>query len=174
MENFDNYCNEQLQMLEEGKIGKALATGALAASLATGSASGAIYNNNPGNIRTSPTEWRGEVTKPGEAFERFKSMPYGIRATARILRTYRNKHGIKTIRQMIERYAPPSDNNPNNANYAKHISDRSGFGIDEEINLNDQKVLIKILRPLFEFENGRKEADKISHDEIVMGVRLAF
>ena len=101
MEQFDNYCNEQLQMLEEGKIGKALATGALAAGLMAGSAQAAIYNNNPGNIRTSSTTWDGEVPNHGEKFEVFESMPYGIRASARILRTYGSKYGIDTINKII-------------------------------------------------------------------------
>jgi|TARA_R100000482_G_C5130563_1_gene151599 hypothetical protein len=172
MQTFEEYYNEQ--MLNEGKIGKALATGALAASMMAGTAQGAIFNNNPGNIRSSPTQWNGEITKPGEAFERFESMPYGIRASARILRTYGSKYNIKTINQIIDRYAPPEDNNPNNANYARHVSNGSGFGVDEEINLNDPAVLMKLMRPIFEFENGRKEADKISDEDIQKGVKMAF
>ena len=36
MEQFDNYCNEQLQMIEEGKLAKLAAMGAIAASSAFG------------------------------------------------------------------------------------------------------------------------------------------
>ena len=36
MEQFDNYCNEQLEMIEEGKLGKLAAMGAIAASSAFG------------------------------------------------------------------------------------------------------------------------------------------
>ena len=172
MQSFNEFYNEQ--MLEEGKLGKALATGALAASMMAGTAQGAIYNNNPGNIRTSPTTWNGEVPNHGEKFEVFESMPYGIRASARILRTYGKKYGIKTINQIIDRYAPPVDNNPNNENYARHVSNGSGFGVDEEINLNDPAVLMKLMRPIFEFENGRKEAAKISDADIAKGVKMAF
>ena len=174
MEHFDNYCNEQLKMLEEGKFGKTLATVGLAASLAAGSASGAIYNNNPGNIRTSSTTWDGEVPNHGEKFEVFESMPYGIRASARILRTYGKKYGIDTINKIIDRYAPPEDNNPNNANYARHVANGSGFDVDEKIDLNDPQVLMKLMRPIFEFENGRKEAAKISDADIQKGVKMAF
>ena len=42
MKTFEQYYNEK--MLEEGKLGKALATGALAAGLMTSQAQGAIYN----------------------------------------------------------------------------------------------------------------------------------
>ncbi len=174
MNEFDRYCNEQMKMLEEGKLGKALATGALAAGLMTSQAQGAIYNNNPGNIRTSSTTWNGEVPNHGEKFEVFETMPHGIRASARILRTYGSKYGINTIEKIIDRYAPPSDNNPNNANYARHVANGSGFAVDEEIDLNDPNVLIKLMRPIFEFENGRKEARKISDADIIKGVKMAF
>ena len=118
MQSFEEYYKQQ--MIEEGKFRNALATGALAAGLAASSASASIFNNNPGNIRTSPTNWNGEVTEPGEEFERFSDMHMGVRASARILRTYGKKYGIDTINKIIDRYAPPEDNNPNNANYARH------------------------------------------------------
>lgn len=168
MQTFKEY------VIEEGKFSKALATGALAAGLMTSQASASIFNNNPGNIRTSPTNWNGEVTEPGEKFERFSDMHMGVRASARILRTYGRKYGIDTINKIIDRYAPPEDNNPNNANYARHVSNGSGFDVDEKIDLNDPQVLLKLMRPIFEFENGQKEAAKISNADIEKGVKMAF
>jgi len=168
MQTFKEY------VIEEGKFGKALATGALAAGLMASQASASIFNNNPGNIRTSPTNWNGEVTEPGEKFERFSDMHMGVRASARILRTYGRKYGIDTINKIIDRYAPPEDNNPNNANYARHVSNGSGFDVDEKIDLNDPQVLLKLMRPIFEFENGQKEAAKISDADIQKGVKMAF
>ena len=168
MQTFNEY------VIEEGKFGKALASGALAAGLMASQADASIFNNNPGNIRTSPTNWNGEVTEPGEEFERFSDMHMGVRASARILITYGKKYGIDTINKIIDRYAPPEDNNPNNTNYAKHVSNGSGFGVDEKIDLNDPQVLIKLMRPIFEFENGQKEAAKISNADIEKGVKMAF
>jgi len=168
MQTFKEY------VIEEGKFSKALATGALAAGLMASQASASIFNNNPGNIRTSPTNWNGEVTEPGEEFERFSDMHMGVRASARILRTYGRKYGIDTINKIIDRYAPPEDNNPNNANYARHVSNGSGFDVDEKIDLNDPQVLLKLMRPIFEFENGQKEAAKISDADIQKGVKMAF
>ena len=98
----------------------------------------------------------------------------GVRASARILRTYGSKYGIDTINKIIDRYAPPVDNNPNNANYAKHVSTGSGFDVNEKIDLNDPQVLIKLMRPIFQFENGQKEAAKISDADIQRGVKMAF
>tara|TARA_R110002153_G_scaffold23408_2_gene75963 strand:- start:2153 stop:2659 length:507 start_codon:yes stop_codon:yes gene_type:complete len=168
MQTFKEY------VIEEGKFGKALATGALAAGLIASQASASIFNNNPGNIRTSSTNWNGEVTEPGEEFERFSDMHMGVRASARILRTYGRKYGIDTINKIIDRYAPPEDNNPNNVNYAKHVSNGSGFDVNEKIDLNDPQVLMKLMRPIFQFENGQKEAAKISDADIQKGVKMAF
>ena len=169
MQTFKTY------VIEEGKFSKALATGAIAAAgLMAGQADASIFNNNPGNIRTSSTNWNGEVTEPGEEFERFSDMHMGVRASVRILRTYGRKYGIDTINKIIDRYAPPEDNNPNNANYAKHVSNGSGFGVDEKIDLNDPQMLIKLMRPIFQFENGQKEAAKISDADIERGVKMAF
>ena len=168
MQTFKEY------VIEEGKFSKALATGALAAGLMASQASASIFNNNPGNIRTSPTNWNGEVTEPGEKFERFSDMHMGIRASARILITYGKKYGIDTINKIIDRYAPPEDNNPNNANYTRHVSNGSGFGVDEKIDLTDPEVLMKLMRPIFQFENGHKGAAKISDADIEKGVKMAF
>jgi len=185
MQSFEEYYRQQI--IDEGKfrtalkgaakaISPAVRVGALVAGgLASDAASyGAITNNNPGNIRTSPTNWNGEVTEPGEEFERFSDMHMGIRASARILITYGKKYGIDTINKIIDRYAPPEDNNPNNANYTRHVSNGSGFGVDEKIDLTDPEVLMKLMRPIFQFENGHKGAAKISDADIEKGVKMAF
>jgi hypothetical protein len=66
-----------------------------------------LYNNNPGNIRKSPTKWLGEVDGTDDAFETFQSPELGIRAIVRILLTYQRRHGLDTIEEMIGRWAPP-------------------------------------------------------------------
>jgi hypothetical protein len=68
-----------------------------------------IRNNNPGNIRKG-IKWLGRV-EPGKdaAFIEFKTMPYGIRALYIDL-INKHKSGLKTVRDIIYRYAPPSEN----------------------------------------------------------------
>jgi len=68
-----------------------------------------IRNNNPGNIRKG-IKWLGRV-EPGKdaAFIEFQSMPYGIRALYIDL-INKHKSGLKTVRDIIYRYAPPSEN----------------------------------------------------------------
>lgn len=68
-----------------------------------------IRNNNPGNIRKG-IKWLGRV-EPGKdaSFIEFQSMPYGIRALYIDL-INKHKSGLKTVRDIIYRYAPPSEN----------------------------------------------------------------
>ena len=68
-----------------------------------------IRNNNPGNIRKG-IKWLGRV-EPGKdaSFVEFQSMPYGIRALYVDL-INKHKGGLRTVRDIIYRYAPPSEN----------------------------------------------------------------
>ena len=70
-----------------------------------------MRNNNPLNIIKSQIKWLGEV-RPGtdSRFAQFESMEYGLRAALKLLRTYYTKHGCRTIRQIISRWAPAFEN----------------------------------------------------------------
>ena len=41
-------------------------------------------------------------------------MPWGYRAMFVLLHTYRVRHGCRTLREMISRYAPPMENHTEN------------------------------------------------------------
>jgi hypothetical protein len=70
-----------------------------------------IRNNNPGNIRKSSTQWIGEVEGTDPSFCTFKTMAYGVRAITLILLTYTRSEGLNTIEAIINRWAPPVENN---------------------------------------------------------------
>ncbi|MBR6171165.1 MAG: hypothetical protein IKQ51_10790 [Bacteroidaceae bacterium] len=89
-----------------------------------------IRNNNPLNIRLSKDKWQGQVLPQrgsGEgAFCQFYSMEYGWRAAFVILcRTYYGKYGLKTIRDIVSRWAPAKENNTEA--YIRHVSDYTGI-----------------------------------------------
>ena len=71
-----------------------------------------LRNNNPLNIIKSKTQtWLGETNLGGETrFCQFSSMQYGFRAALKLLRTYYSKYGCITIRQIICRWAPETEN----------------------------------------------------------------
>ena len=70
-----------------------------------------LRNNNPGNIRVSGDLFRGEIRPSGDrSFKRFETMAYGYRAMFRILSSYHRDHKLGTIRELINRWAPPGEN----------------------------------------------------------------
>ena len=69
-----------------------------------------IRNNNPGNIRKSKIDWKGEVKGVDALFESFDSMEDGVRAIFMILLHYIRKDGLDTIWEIISKWAPPNEN----------------------------------------------------------------
>lgn len=79
-----------------------------------------IRNNNPANIRRGGY-WRGLVNKPTDKeFCQFISMLWGVRALLITLRTYVVKHHLYTVREIITRWAPPTDGN-NTEKYIEYV-----------------------------------------------------
>lgn len=67
-----------------------------------------LSNCNPGNIRQSKVRYKGEVQPSRDpAFKQFESLAWGYRAVFVLLHTYRVRHGLRTVRGMISRWAPP-------------------------------------------------------------------
>lgn len=79
-----------------------------------------IRNNNPANIRRG-CNWKGLAkTQTDREFCQFISMTWGVRALLVTLRTYVVKHHLSTYREIITRWAPPSDGNNTEA-YIKFV-----------------------------------------------------
>lgn len=73
-----------------------------------------IRNNNPANIKRSSTRWAYmRSIQSDNKFVQFTEMKYGIRAFFILMRTYRYKYGLKTPSQIIDRFAPSSENDTN-------------------------------------------------------------
>ena len=92
-----------------------------------------IRNNNPLNIRRSADKWQGlKAQQEDREFFQFESMAYGWRAAFRLLcHTYYKKYGLKTIRAIINRWAPPKENNT--LYYIRSVAERTGIGADREL-----------------------------------------
>jgi len=125
-----------------------------------------LRNNNPGNIRFDGTKWQGLATPPSDgAFCRFEDAKFGIRAMAKIIRNYGAAHNLRTLRQIISRWAPPNENDTNA--YVAAVSRRIMRDADEALNLSDTRLLSGLCRALIVHENG---ACPYSDDEIRCGV----
>lgn len=70
-----------------------------------------IRNNNPMNIRRGDA-WKGcRRRQTDKEFVQFTSMKWGLRAALIVLRAYVTEHNLHTVREIINRWAPPSDGN---------------------------------------------------------------
>lgn len=128
-----------------------------------------IRNNNPGNIRIGQ-DWKGEVpkgTNTDGAFEQFSSPQYGIRAIAKILRAYSTR-GLDTIREIINTWAPPVENNTDA--YINSVSISTGFGPDDCLDMTSIDVQTKIIEAIIMHENG---VQPYSIQVIQEGIRLS-
>lgn len=115
-----------------------------------------LRNNNPGNIRRNSDVFQGEkIPSSDRQFKQFKTMAYGYRAVFKILTNYYRNYQLKTIRQMIGRWAPPEDNNHTEA-YVKAVSDYAGIPADDPIDIGSKEQMIRIVAGMSKVENGRE------------------
>lgn len=102
-------------------------------------------NKNPLNIRKSKDKFTGETDiQNDKEFKQFKSYVYGYRAALIIiLKTYRIRYGIKTVKGIINRWAPPKENDTEK--YIEFVSYRSGISPDKELKTEDYPLIIEAM-----------------------------
>lgn len=129
-----------------------------------------IENNNPGNIKKGDN-WEGMV-ESDEEFVEFESPEYGIRAIAKILQTYSNEYKLDNIKKIINRYAPPKENDTKT--YIKNMSEFTGFKPTEKLNLEDPETLSKLIKGIIRQENPGKTEDYYSDELIDKSIEMSF
>ncbi|NKF52793.1 virion protein [Shewanella sp. WXL01] len=119
-----------------------------------------IANNNPLNLRENHQvdyDWVGEHPEDLDpSFEEFTTAFYGIRAAARTLKTYRDKHGLNTVRGIVYRWAPPSDNNPTEK-YIQFVAAKAGVSENQALADSDYP---HVVAAMIHFENGYNPYDR--------------
>lgn len=113
-----------------------------------------IRNFNPGNIRhVKGTRWQGMSANQNDTeFVQFTGPQWGIRAIARTLITYQDKHGLRTIRQIIGRWAPPNENNTES--YIRQVATRLGVSPDARIDVYEYRTMRGLVEAIIRHENG--------------------
>ncbi len=90
-----------------------------------------LRNHNPLNIRHNPAnKWLGmkpEQTDPD--FVQFYSHALGYRAAFRTFATYYEKYGLRTVKQVVGKWAPPSENATNH--YISYVCKLVNISPDE-------------------------------------------
>jgi hypothetical protein len=129
-----------------------------------------LRNFNPGNIRLNPsTTWQGEVKGTDPDFCTFSSFAYGIRALATIVLNYQRKRGLRTVATIINRWAPPNENDT--GAYARAVAKAVGVSPDEQIDVEQYAVLRPLVEAIIKHENGRLAP--VTASDIDAGLALA-
>lgn len=69
-----------------------------------------------------------------------------------LLHTYRVRHGCRTLREMINRYAPPVENHTEN--YIRSVASRSGVPEDRPLDTRCADMMIPVVAAMSAVENG--------------------
>lgn len=126
-----------------------------------------LRNNNPGNIRRSPEQWVGLASdQTDKEFFRFISPEYGIRAMVKLLNNYYNLYGLRTVRQIISRWAPPIENDTDS--YVYFVADKLNVDPDEPLALSYH--MPALVQAITQKENG---IQPYSINTIRQGIALA-
>lgn len=90
-------------------------------------------------------------------FAVFTDMVFGVRAALKILRTYMAEpprgHGIKTVRGIVSRWAPPSENATDN--YIRIVCGRSGVSPSENLTFEMRDKICRIIQAMSFVETGK-------------------
>lgn len=122
-----------------------------------------IRNNNPGNLKFSSSPWLGKLPydanqdydcrtgRVTRTFEQFSQYKYGIRALIKLLQNYMEVKNLRTISQIVNRYAPSTENNP--VTYIQFVANYTGF--DPNWPLSPSRETLRALsRAIAKYENG--------------------
>lgn len=122
-----------------------------------------IRNNNPGNLKTSASSWLGKVPhsenqdydcstgQVTRTFEQFTAYKYGIRAMVKLLQNYMQVKNLRTISQIINRWAPSTENNP--AAYINFVSNYTGYAPNWPLSPS-RETFRALSRAIARYENG--------------------
>ncbi|TCD18174.1 hypothetical protein E0D81_12695 [Lelliottia amnigena] len=128
-----------------------------------------IRNNNPGNLEYSKSNpWSGQTGDDGR-FAKFETPEHGIRALGRNLLSYQ-RQGIDTVSDIINRWAPPTDNNNTDA-YIKAVCDQLGVTSDQQLDASNPDTLKALCAAIIHHENG---SQPYSDQQLATGVSAAI
>jgi len=126
-----------------------------------------LRNNTPGNIEFSADQWQGIAGSDGR-FAKFADPKWGIRAMAKLLIVYQKKHGLDTIGKIINRWAPPHENQTNS--YADVAATACNVDVDDPVDVTSEAVMLPLIRAMITVENGQQP---YSDQQIKEGLALA-
>lgn len=129
-----------------------------------------VRNNNPGNIERNAIKWQGMADDQSSdpRFVVFKTPQYGIRAIARLLMNYQSQYALHTVRGLINRWAPPIENNT--VAYVNAVAAGVGVGADDPVDVDTAGVMLPLVKAIILHENG---ANPYTDSVVMEGIRMA-
>ena len=100
-----------------------------------------IAKNNIFNIRAGRAQWQG-MTGTQKGFVEFMNREYAIRAWLVLMRNYRRQHGCDSIRKIVTRFAPPTENNT--ANYIQFCAREVGTLADNRLERYTEYAMLAV------------------------------
>lgn len=133
-----------------------------------------VRNNNPFNIKDSRIAWKGENGRNDDkTFEEFMNPIDGIRAGVKILRNYKRLHGIKTVRDLINRFAPPKNEQGEFENHTDSYINvvARALNVEPDAVIDIDQHLLPLSRAIIKHENGMTP---YSDQVIQLGIEAAY
>jgi hypothetical protein len=115
-----------------------------------------IRNNNPGNVKASHITWQGEILSTNN-FENFSSPLMGLRCMMIVLLNFYEKYHLDTIQAIINRYAPPEENDT--VAYQVHVAEQLQCNTLTHLKVYDLNILTTLARAIVLHEQGRPPFD---------------
>lgn len=115
-----------------------------------------IRNNNPGNIEFA--HQKGAVLEPASAsvpkprFAKFDTAEEGLVCLRDQLVRYYTVYRLHTVSEMINRWAPTSENNT--ASYVAGVARGIGVGGDTVLTVLNADILTGLMNAIIRYENG--------------------
>lgn len=127
-----------------------------------------IRNNNPGNIRRGQP-WQGlSAIQTDASFDQFVSPLWGIRAIAKIIKTY-NSQGIDTISGIITKWAPSNENNT--TAYINSVAKYVGLSPSACLDFNSKLLWCSLVSAIIMHENGKQPySDSLINEAVSMAL----
>ena len=104
-----------------------------------------LRNCNPLNIRrVAGTKWKGQsASQTDRRFVQFREVEWGLRAAFCILRTYARRYDAVCIRDIVRRWAPPSENDTEQ--YIRNVCLWTGLGGMQRLTEREWPQLIRAM-----------------------------
>lgn len=120
-----------------------------------------VRNSNPGNIDAGD-HWQGLMdpanlteAQKDERFAVFESPKWGFRAMVVLLRNYRKLYGCDTVLKIVNRFAPPVENNTHA--YADQVARALGVRSDQVIDVTKRTTMFTLCKAMTRVETGSWE-----------------